>query len=101
MYIGCIIDQSNWSGPFSIVVMTPDMESGDLGSHPGWGSLYFLLLYQLHPSLYAIFKALLTVPLTLKTYLRNTISQERLTGLHQNINVDTRINIVINEFDAT
>ena len=24
MYIGCIIDQSNWFGPFSLVVMTPD-----------------------------------------------------------------------------
>ena len=23
-YLGCIIDQSNWSGPFSLVVMTPD-----------------------------------------------------------------------------
>ena len=23
-YIGCIIDQSNWSGPFSLVVMMPD-----------------------------------------------------------------------------
>ena len=23
-YIGCIMDQSNWSGPFSLVVMTPD-----------------------------------------------------------------------------
>ena len=22
----CIIDQSNWSGPFSLVVMTPDFE---------------------------------------------------------------------------
>ena len=34
-YIGCIIDQSNWSGPFSLVVMTPDLESSDLGSRPG------------------------------------------------------------------
>ena len=24
IYIGCITDQSNWSGPFSLVVMTPD-----------------------------------------------------------------------------
>ena len=24
-YIGCIIFQSNWSGPFSLVVMTPDL----------------------------------------------------------------------------
>ena len=24
-YIGCIIYQSNWSGPFSLVVMTPDL----------------------------------------------------------------------------
>ena len=40
----------------------------------------------------------------LKTYLRNTMSQERLTGvalmyIHQNINLD--INRVINAFDAT
>ena len=27
--IGCIIDQSNWSGPFSLVVMTPDFHPGD------------------------------------------------------------------------
>ena len=26
-YIGCISDQSNWSGPFSLVVMTHDFES--------------------------------------------------------------------------
>ena len=50
--------------------------------------------YQLHPNLYAIFKVLLTMPVStayaersfstlrrLKTYLRNTMSQERLTGL--------------------
>ena len=24
-YIGCIIYQSNWSGPLSLVVMTPDL----------------------------------------------------------------------------
>ena len=24
-YIGCIIYQSNWSGPFSLVVMKPDL----------------------------------------------------------------------------
>ena len=38
--------------------------------------------------------------------VRNTMSQERLTGLalmciHQNINVDTFFYRVINEFDAT
>ena len=73
--------------------------------------------YKLHPNLYAIFKVLLTMPVStasaersystlrrLKTYLRNTMSQERLTGLalmhiHRNINVD--INRVINEVDAT
>ena len=73
--------------------------------------------YQLHPNLYAIFKVLLTMPVStasaersfsilrrLKTYVRNTKSQEYLTGLtlmhiHRNINVD--INRVINEFDAT
>ena len=73
--------------------------------------------YQLHPNLYAIFKVLLTMPVStasaersfstlrrLKTYLRNTMSQEHLTGLalmhiHRNINVD--INRVISKFDAT
>ena len=73
--------------------------------------------HQLHPNLNTIFKVLLTMPVStasaegsfstlkrLKTYLRNTMSQERLTGLalmhiHRNINVD--INRVINEFDAT
>ena len=73
--------------------------------------------YQLHPNLYAIFNVLLTMPVStasaersfstlrrLKTYLRNTMSQERLTGLalmhiYRNISVD--INRFINEFDAT
>ena len=32
-YIGCIIDQSNWSGPFSLV-MTPDFHPGNRGSRP-------------------------------------------------------------------
>ncbi|MBV2113370.1 MAG: DUF4371 domain-containing protein [Candidatus Thiodiazotropha sp. (ex Ctena orbiculata)] len=73
--------------------------------------------YQLHPNMYVIFKVLLTMPVStasaersfstlrrLKSYLRNTMTQERLTGLallhiHRNINVD--VNRVINEFDAT
>ena len=60
--------------------------------------------YQLHPNFYAIFKVLLTMPVSitsaerpfntlrrLKTYLRNTMSQERFSGLalkhiHRNIN---------------
>ena len=36
-YIGCINDQSNWSGPFSLVVMTPDFESEDRGFKPRLG----------------------------------------------------------------
>ena len=51
-YIGCIIEQSNWSGPFSLMFMSPNLESSDLGSRPGRGSrleglftgLYLLLL---------------------------------------------------------
>ena len=34
-YKGCIIYQSNWPEPFSLVVMRPDLESGDCGSRPG------------------------------------------------------------------
>ena len=30
-YIGCITDHSNWSGPFSLVVMTPDEKSRGRG----------------------------------------------------------------------
>ena len=44
-YIGCIIDQSNWSGPFSLVVMAPDLESGDCGSRPGQVESFYLQVY--------------------------------------------------------
>ena len=54
-----LIDQSNWSRPFSLVVMMPDLESGRPGfaSRPGHlaGSSYsihaglYLLLLQLVP----------------------------------------------------
>ena len=44
-YIGCIIDQSNWSRPFSLAVMTPDLESGDLGSRPGQVESFSLQVY--------------------------------------------------------
>ena len=44
-YIGCIIYQSNWSGPFSLVVMTPDLESGDRGSRPGQVESFYLQVY--------------------------------------------------------
>ena len=37
-YLGCIIDNSNTAVPFSLVVMTPDLESSDLGSRPGRGT---------------------------------------------------------------
>ena len=34
-YLGCITDQSSCScGPFSLVVLTTDLESGNLGSPP-------------------------------------------------------------------
>ena len=45
-YIGCIIDQSNWLGPFSLVVTTPDLESSDLGSHPGRGTRLEVFIYR-------------------------------------------------------
>ena len=44
-YIGCIIYQSNWSGPFSLVVMTPDLESGVRGSPPGQVESFYLQVY--------------------------------------------------------
>ena len=45
-YIGCIIDQSNWSGPFSLV-MTPDFHPGDRGSRPAliYRFIFLLLLH--------------------------------------------------------
>ena len=36
-YIGFITDQSNWSGPFSLVVMTPYFESEGGGFKPRSG----------------------------------------------------------------
>ena len=45
-YIGCIIYQSNWYGPFSLVVMTPDLESSDLGSRPGQGTRLEVFIYR-------------------------------------------------------
>ena len=48
-YIDCIIDQSNWSGPFSLVVMTPDLESIDLGSQPGRGTRQEIFIYRSIP----------------------------------------------------
>ena len=44
-YIGCIIYQSNWSGPFSLVVMMPDLLSGDRGSRPGQVKSFLLQVY--------------------------------------------------------
>ena len=35
-YIGCIIDQSNRFGPFSLVVMTPIRNPEAVGSNPGF-----------------------------------------------------------------
>ena len=44
-YIGCIIYQSNWSGPFSLVVMTSALEFGDCGSRPGQVKSFYLQVY--------------------------------------------------------
>ena len=45
-YIGCIIDKSNWSGPFSLVVITSDLESSNLGSRPGRGTRLEVFIYR-------------------------------------------------------
>ena len=45
-YIGCITDQSNWSGPFSLLVMTPDFDSDVAGSKPGRGTRLGIFLYR-------------------------------------------------------
>ena len=45
-YIDCIIDQSYWSGPLSLVVMTPDLESIDLGSRPGRSTRHKVFIYR-------------------------------------------------------
>ena len=37
-YIGCIIDQSNWSGPFSLEVMHPIRNPEAVSSNPGRGT---------------------------------------------------------------
>ena len=58
-YIWDIIDQSNWSGPFSLVVMTPDQESR-VGSYPGRGTrlkvfIYRSILLLLHTDKYTMY----------------------------------------------
>ena len=45
-YIVCITDQSNWCGPFSLVVTTPDLESNNLGSQPGLGIRLEVFIYR-------------------------------------------------------
>ena len=40
----CLIDQSNWSGPFSLVVMTPDFEAA--GSNLGQGTRLEIFIYR-------------------------------------------------------
>ena len=45
-YIGRINDQSNWSGPFSLVVMTLDYRSRVLGSIPGRGNRREYFIYR-------------------------------------------------------
>ena len=53
-FIGCIIDQSNWSGPFSLMVMMLDFYPGDRGLRPALAGCFiyrpiFLLLLPLVP----------------------------------------------------
>ena len=54
MYICCIIDQFNWSGLFSLVVMTPDFESDDRGFQPRSGNSTGIVSLQVHFSSYYI-----------------------------------------------
>ena len=42
VYIGCIIDQSNWSGPFSLMVTTPDSTPG---TRPALVGCFYLQVY--------------------------------------------------------
>ena len=44
-YIGCIIYQSNWSRPFSLMVMTPDFKSGNRDSRPGHVESFYLHVF--------------------------------------------------------
>ena len=60
-----INDQSNWSGPFSLVVMTPDFHLGDRGSRPALaGCLYFSSYYHTdcfkYPSMSQILESRIT-----------------------------------------
>ena len=43
--IGCIIDQSNWPGPFSLMVMTPDFYPRDRGSRSSLAGCFYLQVY--------------------------------------------------------
>ena len=42
VYIGCIIDQSNWSVLFSLVVMMPDFYPKDEGLRPALAGCFYL-----------------------------------------------------------
>ena len=44
--IGCIIDQCDWSGPFSPQVMTFDLELSDLGSRSGRDTRLEVFIYR-------------------------------------------------------
>ena len=58
-FIGCIIDQSNWSGLFSLVVMTPDFHPGDQFRGQLWLAVFIyrstLHMYSLFIFLYSFF----------------------------------------------
>ena len=52
-FIGSIIDHSNWSGPFSLVVMTPDFYPGERGSRPALAGCFYLHVYISHHTTHA------------------------------------------------
>ena len=45
-YIGCIIDQSNWSGSFNLVVMPPVRNPEAVGLNPGRGTRLEVFIYR-------------------------------------------------------
>ena len=49
-FIWCIIDQSYWSGPSSLVVITPDFNPCDRGSRPAMAECFYLQVYMSPPT---------------------------------------------------
>ena len=52
-YIGCIIDQSKWSGPFSLV-LTPDFYLGDQSLRPALAGCFSLQVYISPPTTHSL-----------------------------------------------